>query len=47
MSVNARPNPLRVLADRKALWLAVPALALLGRPCHDRQLVGNAAEGRR
>jgi protein-disulfide isomerase len=29
MSVNARPNPLRVLADRKALWLAIPALALL------------------
>ena len=29
MSLDARPNPLRVLADRKALWLAVPAIALL------------------
>ena len=29
MSLDARPNPLRVLADQKALWLAVPALALL------------------
>ena len=29
MSLDARPSPLRVLADRKALWLAVPAIALL------------------
>ena len=29
MSLDARPNPLRVLAERKALWLAVPAIALL------------------
>lgn len=29
MSLDARPNPLRTLAERKALWLAVPAIALL------------------
>ncbi len=29
MSLDARPNLLRVLAERKALWLAVPAIALL------------------
>lgn len=29
MSVNARPNPLRVIAERRALWLVVPAIALL------------------
>ena len=29
MSLDARPNPLRALAERKALWLAVPAIALL------------------
>ena len=29
MSLDARPNPFRVLFERKALWLAVPAIALL------------------
>jgi protein-disulfide isomerase len=29
MSLDARPNPLRTLAERKALWLAVPVIALL------------------
>jgi protein-disulfide isomerase len=29
MSLDARPNPFRTLAERKALWLAVPAIALL------------------
>ena len=29
MSLDARPNLLRTLAERKALWLAVPAIALL------------------
>jgi protein-disulfide isomerase len=29
MSVNDRPNPLRVIAERRVLWLVVPAIALL------------------
>jgi len=29
MSLDARPSPWRVLFERKALWLAVPAIALL------------------
>lgn len=29
MSLDTRPNPLRTLAERKALWLAIPAIALL------------------
>src|SRR4051812_29360113 len=29
MSVDARPNLLRVIAERRALWLVVPAVALL------------------
>ena len=30
MSVNPRPPLLRVLAENRTIWLAIPAVALLG-----------------